>query len=93
MTVTGKKHKLDAKWTQYILVNYFLLNRSPAKRELVNETWGPAQACNDLPVLYNIQSPGLIHPDPHITSTYPRIVLNTSSQPVDSRLSVVCDAD
>ena len=35
MTVTSKKHKLDAKWTQYILVNYFLLssisnkNRTP----------------------------------------------------------------
>ena len=26
MTVTSKKRKLDAKWTQYILVNYFLLS-------------------------------------------------------------------
>ena len=26
MTRDGKKYKLDAKWTHYILVNYFLLS-------------------------------------------------------------------
>ena len=52
MTGPGKKHKLDAKWTHYILVNYFLL-RVAAKSGVVNEevSCGCAAAhCNQLTV-------------------------------------------
>ena len=52
MTEPGKKYKLDAKWTHYILVNYFLL-RVAAKSGVVNEevSCGCAAAhCNQLTV-------------------------------------------
>ena len=52
MTGPGKKYKLDAKWTHYILVNYFLL-RVAAKSGVVNEevSCGCAAAhCNQLTV-------------------------------------------